>query len=294
MNSKTSVSIKKKPAAVVPFGKRCLKHAPGLVILLLWLAFTVVVIGWIACASLSTTRQIFQGKLLNTGFHFENYSKALFQNNVALYLLNAVIYTVISGAIGLGVSIPASYALSRFRFKGNKLIQTCFVAGQGVPMVMIIMPLYAIAVRTEMTNTRTGLIFMYMAILIPFTTYFLIGFFKSIPTSIEEAALIDGATNDQVLWRIMLPMAAPGVLTAVIFNFLTIWDEYFIALTFITKSELRQVGVGLYSMVQNMTYTGDWAGLFASIMLMFIPSFILYLCLSKFILGGVTAGAVKG
>ena len=269
-------------------------QVPSYLLLLFWLAFTVVVVGWIALASLSTTKQIFSGKLLQTGFHFENYTRALFKNNVALYLLNSLIYTVSSCALILVVCIPASYVLSRFRFKGNKLIQYLFVAGQGIPVVMIVMPLYAITVRANLLNSRSVLVFLYTTTNVPFTAYFLISFFRSIPTSIEEAACIDGCTNDQVLWRIMLPMASPGIFTVTIFNFITVWNEYFISLTFINKADLRQAGVGLYSMVQSMVYTGDWSGLFASVMLIFLPTFILYLFLSKYIIGGVTAGGVKG
>ena len=267
---------------------------PGYLLLILWLAFTVTVVGWISLASLSTTREIFSGKLLHTGFHFENYERALFKNNVALYLFNSLIYTLSSSILILAICIPASYVLSRFQFRGNKLIQYLFVAGQGIPVVMIVMPLFAIAVRANLLNSRGTLIFLYITTNIPFTAYFLINFFRNIPTGIEEAACIDGCTNDQVLWQIMLPMASPGILTVTIFNFITIWNEYFISLTFINKSDLRQAGVGLYSMVQSMVYTGDWSGLFASVMLIFLPTFILYLFLSQYIIGGVTAGSIKG
>ncbi len=273
---------------------RYASRVPGYLLLIGWLAFTAVVVGWIAFASLSTTKQIFSGKLLNTGLHFENYERALFKNNVALYLLNSLFYTVCSCALILLVCVPASYVLSRFRFRGNKLVQYLFVAGQGIPVVMLVMPLYAITVRAGLLNSRSVLIFLYTTTNVPFTAYFLIGFFKNIPTSIEEAACIDGCSSDQVLWRIMLPMASPGILTVTIFNFITVWNEYFISLTFINKPELRQAGVGLYAMVQNMVYTGDWSGLFASVMLIFLPTFILYLFLSKYIIGGVTAGGVKG
>jgi N-acetylglucosamine transport system permease protein len=275
-------------------GVKGLSLVPSYLTLALWFLFTVVLVGWIVSASLSTTPEIFSGKLLNSGLHFENYERALFKNDVGLYLLNSVLYTLSSCALVLLIGIPAAYALSRFVFRFNKVIQYLFVAGLGIPTVMIVMPLYAITVRSGLLNSRLVLIFLYTAISVPFTVYFLIAFFKNIPTSIEEAAAIDGCSNDQTLWRIMLPMAAPGVLTVTIFNFITTWNEYFISLTFINKSALRQAGVGLYAMVQSMIYTGDWSGLFASVMLIFLPTFFLYLFLSKYIIGGVTAGSVKG
>jgi N-acetylglucosamine transport system permease protein len=279
-----------KPIRIRPF----LNKLWGYLAVCFWLVFTIVLVGWIICASFSTTREIFSGKLLNSGFHIENYTRALFKNNVALYLTNSVFYTLSSCFLILLISIPAAYVISRYLFLGRRLLQYLFVASLGIPTVMITMPLYSLIVRMGLLNYRAVLIFLYTAISVPFTTYFLISFFVSIPLSIEEAATIDGCTDDKTLWYIMLPIASPGVLTVTIFNFISIWNEYFISLMFINDSKLRQVGVGLYSMVQSMTYTGDWSGLFASVILVFLPTFVLYLFLSKYIIGGITAGGVKG
>ena len=138
------------------------------------------------------------------------------------------------------------------------------------------------------------LIFIYTATSVPYTTFFLMAFFQGISEAYEEAAAIDGCGPIQCFWRIMFPLAQPAVMTVTIFNFISRWNEYFMALIFANKSELRPVGVGLYQTVQSMMQTGDWAGMFASVVIVFMPTVIIYLFLSDKIVVGVTSGGVKG
>ncbi|MEG2852313.1 MAG: carbohydrate ABC transporter permease, partial [Hydrogenoanaerobacterium sp.] len=146
----------------------------------------------------------------------------------------------------------------------------------------------------KLTNSRGLLIFLYICMNVPFTIFFLVTFFKNLSVSFEEAAAIDGCSPMKTFWVIMLPLVQPGIITVTIFNFITIWNEYFMALIFANNSKLRPVAVGLYSMIQSMKYTGDWAGMFASVVIVFLPTFILYIFLSEKIIAGVTGGAIKG
>ena len=120
------------------------------------------------------------------------------------------------------------------------------------------------------------------------------GFFASLPSAIEEAATADGCSQGRILWQIYMPMAQPGIITVTIFNFMNIWNDYFISLVFGNKQELRSLSVGLQAIIESMTYTGDWAGLFAAVMIVFLPTLFLYIFLSDKIIAGVTGGAVKG
>lgn len=270
------------------------KNIPGYALLNLWLLFTVFLIGWIVVASFSTTPGIFQGKIFSEGFHPDNYLKALFKHNVAVYFGNSLIYTIVSCVGVILVAAPAAYVLARFAFKGNKLIQSMFVAALGIPQIMIILPLFSLVTKLDLTNSRLLLIVIYICINVPFTMFFLITFFKTIPNTFEEAAAIDGCTPVQTFWKIIVPLTQPGIVTVTIFNFITIWNEYFMALIFANKSELRPVAVGLYSMVQSMRYIGDWAGMFAAVIIIFLPTFLLYIFLSEKIIAGVTGGGLKG
>lgn len=281
-------------------GKNLMKHLPGYVILTIWVIFTVFLVFWIFGASLSTTRDIFKGNALKfeSGLHFENYVTAWKTQNVSVFFGNSLLYASVASVLILVISAPAAYVLSRIRFKGNRLIQTSFATSMGVPLVMIILPLFAVATNMGLLKSdikiRFLLIFLNTAINIPYTVIFLLSFFSTISTSYEEAAIIDGCTREQAFWKIMLPLAQSGIVTVTVFNFLAAWNEYFMSLIFASGQNVRPVAVGLYSMINSMRYTGDWAGLFASVVLVFLPTFILYVLLSNRIIAGITAGGVKG
>ena len=273
---------------------------PGYLILTIWVIFTFVLLGWVLAASFSTTKDIFSGNALKfpTGLHFENYIKAWTTANVSVFFINSLIYSIISCSLLVLICAPAAYTLSRFKFIANKLIQTSLVSAMGVPVIMIILPLFTFIARMDVLNNtlanRLVLLFLYVGINIPYTTIFLVTFFSHIPSSFEEAAAIDGCSPIKTFWKIMLPMAQPGIVTVTIFNFINIWNEYFISLIFANSDSLRPVAVGLYSMISSMKYTGDWSGMFAAVVIVFLPTFILYIFLSEKIIAGVTGGGVKG
>lgn len=273
-----------------------LRLAPGYILLIIWTLFTAVMVGWVVLASFSTTKEIFNGAMFQfeSGFHFENYKNALFTHNVAKYFMNSVIYTIASCIGVILIGAPASYALARIRFRGNRGLLNMFVLGMSVPVVMIILPLYSSLSRMGLTNNRLAIVGLYICMTVPFTVFFLYSFFQSLPGDFEEAAAIDGCGQVGTFWRIMFPLAQPGVVTVLIFNFITIWNEYFLAYVLVDDPELKPVAVGLYAMVQSMKYAGDWAAMFAAVVIVFMPTFLLYLFLSDKIIAGITGGGVKG
>ncbi len=271
-----------------------LRMSPGYLLLVAWVIFTAILFGWVIGASLSTTRGIFTNTLFKTGLHFENYVRALIDNNLLVYFLNSIIYTFTSLAGIILIASPAAYVLARFKFKGNSFIKNMFVFALGIPQIVIVLPLFSLASFLGITNTRWVLVLIYICINIPFTVFFLMSFFSTLPGTLEEAAAIDGCGPVKTFWVIMFPLAQPGIITVVIFDFITIWNEYFMALIFATKTSLKPVAVGLFSMIQSMRYVGDWPGMFAAVVVVFMPTLILYVLLSEKIIQGVTAGAVKG
>lgn len=263
--------------------------------LVLWVAFWAAALGWIVLASLSTTKEIFSNSLLSSGFHFENYVNAWKHNNVSNYFLNSIMTTGISCALIVVISAPAAYVLAKKTFLGKKLTLNSFVVSMSVPQVMLIIPIYIWFVKANMVGHLSTLVILYTTLNIPYTVFFLTSFFATVPTSLAEAALMDGCTENKAMWKIMIPMASPGIITVTIFNFMNIWNEYFIALIFANGNDkIRTLSMGLQNMITSMTYTGDWAGLFASVMIVFLPTFILYLFLSEKIVAGITGGGVKG
>ncbi len=280
-----------------PFNlKREIRFLPGYILLLLWLLFTVILVGWILAASLSTSREIFKGEVFSfaSGLHFENYVTAWTTQNVYTYFMNSLLYASVSTVCLILVCAPAAYVLARFTFLGNGAIKSSFVAAMSLPQIMIILPLLSITTALHLTGSRILLIFLYVAINIPYTTTFLINFFATLSTAYEEAAAIDGCSPIRTFWKIMFPLAQPGIVTVSIFNFLAVWNEYFMSLVFASTDSKRSVGVGLFTIVSSLKQTGDYGALFAAVMIVFMPTFLLYIVLSEKIIAGVTGGGVKG
>lgn len=279
--------------------KKEMRLLPGYLILIIWVAFTIILLGWVLGASFSTTAEIFQGKALKfeSGFHLENYAKAWSGSGVAGFFGNSLLYSIVSCTALVVICAPAAYVLSRFEFIANKVIQTSFVSAMGVPAIMVVLPLFSfisgMGILNNVVAARGILIVLYVGINVPYTTIFLLTFFSNISRTYEEAAAIDGCPPMRTFWKIMLPMAQSGIVTVTIFNFINIWNEYFLSLIFANSDKLKPVAPGLYSMINSMKYTGDWAGMFAAVIIVFLPTFILYIFLSEKIIGGVTGG-IKG
>ena len=288
-----------------PFNwKKEAKLLPGYVVIILWVIFTFVLLGWVLAASFSTTSDIFAGNAVSSffknfpgGLHIENYVKAWTTSNVSEFFMNSLEYSIISCVALILICAPAAYVLARFTFIGNKLIQTSFVSAMGLPVIMIILPLFGLisasGMLSDVISNKVILVLLYIGINIPYTTVFLLTFFANISRTYEEAAAIDGCPPMKTFWKIMFPMAQSGLVTVSIFNFINIWNEYFISLLIASRNETKPVAVGLYGMINSMKYTGDWAGMFAAVVIVFLPTFVLYLFLSEKIIGGVTGG-IKG
>lgn len=268
---------------------------PGYAIVLIWIMFTAAFLFWIIAASLSTSREIFSGNVFKfaTGIHFENYVNAWSASNVSVFFGNSLIYAVVTCVCVILISAPAAYVLSRYTFLGRKPMRFSLILAMSIPEVMIIMPIYSLSAQYHIKG-RILLMVLYIFLRVPFTTTYLLNFFASLSKSYEEAATIDGCTPAKTFWQIMLPLVQPALITVTIFNFLSVWNEFFLALIFASSSDMTPVGVGLLQIVNGMKYTGDYGGLFAAVIIVFLPTFLLYIFLSEKIISGVTGGGVKG
>lgn len=277
--------------------KKELKLLPGYIILCLWVLFTFVMLLWILAASFSTTQDMFKGtiftSLLSGDFHPENYVTAWTTSNVSVFFGNSLLYSIVSCVCILLISAPAAYVLSRYEFIGNKVIRLGFVIAMSVPAVMIIMPIFSLTSSLHVQG-RVLLIILYICLNVPFTTTYLLNFFGTLSKTYEEAAAIDGCSPMKTFWKIMLPLVQPAIITVTIFNFLAVWNEFFMALIFASEESMAPVGVGLLQIVNAMKYTGNYGALFAAVIIVFLPTFILYLLLSEKIIAGVTGGGIKG
>lgn len=269
-------------------------HLLGKIMILCWCAFTVAIIGWVIAASFTQTKDIFQNKLLSGGLNFKGYEIVTERYHIMDYFFNSVLYTVCACAGLIFFCAPAAFVMSKFVFRGRKAFQTLFSVSLGLPGVMILAPLYMMMVKLNLHNFRGTLIIVYLCTGIAATTVYLMGFFATVPMTVFESGLIDGCSHISAFYRLILPLAKPGIVTITIFNFIGYWNEYIWALVFSGKQANRTLAVALQTLVTSMQTTGNYQGLFAGVVIVFIPTVIIYILLSKQIMSGATAGAVKG
>lgn len=275
--------------------KKELKLLPGYIVVVLWVLFTAVMLGWILGASFSTSKEIFTGSIFKfeSGFHLENYVTAWQVQNVSVFFGNSLLYSVVSCFGVLAISAPAAYVLSRWKFTGGTALRLGLVIAMSVPAIMVIMPLYSLVVKWGIKG-RILLILLYIMMRVPYTTIYLLDFFATLSRSYEEAAYLDGCSAPKTFLKIMLPLVQPAVVTVTIFNFMSVWNEFFMALIFTSSESMTPVGVGLLNIVNSMKYTGNYGGMFAAVIIVFLPTFLLYIFMSEKIIAGVTGGGVKG
>ena len=267
----------------------------GMAFLYLWAGFSIFAFLWVVFASLKTTQGFFAGVWqLPSRLHFDNYVRALSGSGLGIAIINSLVVVGVSVAVINILAAPAAYSLTRIPFRGARAIQNLFMLGIGVPVQVIIIPLFFLMNGIHLIDNRAGLVLTYVVTSLPFTIFFLTGFFRSLPGVLEEAAIIDGCNRFQVFTRIMLPLATPGLITVSIFNVVFLLNEFLLALTLISTNSKFTLALGLYSIYGNMRYTGDWVGLFAGFSVVMIPSLLVYVFLSTRIMEGLTMGATKG
>jgi len=277
--------------------RKLLPNLPYYSILMVWALITVIVFVWVVSSSLKTNKEVFKepwalpSSPLTAGA--ANYLKAWEVSHMQVYFMNSVMVVIASVLIVVIVSAPAAYVLSRIPFLGNEPITYYFIAGMGLPFQLILVPLFVLLNKMSLINTLQGLILAYVGVSIPFTVLLLTGFFKTLPVDLEDAAAIDGCSDFGIFWRVMMPLGAPGLITAAIFNFISIWNEYLLAMLLINTDKLRTLPLGVMNIRYSMQYTADWSALFAAVVIVIIPNFLLYIFLSDRLISGLTLGASK-
>ena len=220
-----------------------------------------------------------------------HFKKLLFDTAYPEWLWNTVIISVVSTFVSLACSVFAAYAIERLRFKGAKHVGLSIFLAYLVPPSILFIPLATIVFQLGLFDTRWALILTYPTFLIPFCTWLLMGYFRSIPYELEECALIDGATRFEILWKIILPLSVPGLISAGIFAFTLSWNEFIYALTFVSSSEVKTVAVGVVTeLVEGDVY--HWGSLMAGALLGSLPVAVMYSFFVEHYVSGMT-GAVK-
>jgi N-acetylglucosamine transport system permease protein len=258
---------------------------------------SILALIWMIYTSLKSDKDLFgHGPwALPSAWHFENYANAWRQAHIANYFFNSFYLSAVSTAIAVVITAMAAYVISRIEFRGNRIILYYLIAALMVPGFLYVVPLYLLMVeQLQLSNNHVGLIFLYITGSIPFNTFVLTGFFKTLPTELEEAAAIDGASANRIFWQIMLPLAQPGLLTVAVFSFIGNWNEFFWSLILLRTKDLFTLSRGLYNLYLDGQYTAQWTMLFAGILIATVPILIVFIILQDLITEGLTVGALKG
>jgi multiple sugar transport system permease protein len=265
-----------------------------ILILIPILVFVVFPLYWVITVSFKTTPQISERTSIfwPNPWTLEQYRTLVFNTPFLTWFRNTVIVATISTAISVTFASLAAYALTRLKFIGAGLLTTFLLITYLLPGTMLFIPLYQILTDLGLINTYGALIITYPTFLLPFATWVMMGYFRSIPVDLEEAAMIDGATRFRAFWQITLPLAAPALGAVTLFAFTNAWNEFLFAFVFINSESLRTLPIGLQSLV-----VGDilpWGQLMAASLLMAIPVVIFYTFAQRFLVEGLTVGGVKG
>ena len=261
---------------------------------------------WVMVASVKETIEHYGSPwALPTHIHWQNFVDAWTKANMGGYMLHSVTITAMALGILLVVALPASYCLARFKFVGNKLLNTCFMAGLFINVNYIVVPIYLMLSDADkwckttlgqamLLNNHFVVAVVYAATALPFTIYLLSSYFATLPHDFEEAAYIDGAGYWRTMLEIIFPMAKPSIITVILFNFLSFWNEYIIIKTLVTDKDQWTLPAGLLNLMQAQQSAAEYGPMYAGLVLVMLPVLILYICVQKNLTKGMTVGGLKG
>ena len=286
-------------------GDRLYKLFIYIVLGLLALLILVPVL-WVVMASVKETVEHYGNPwALPTHLHWQNFVDAWNKADMGAYMGHSVLVTGLALVILLVVALPASYCLARFNFVGQKFLNTCFMAGLFINVNYIVVPIYLMLADGDkwlknvlgngfLLNNHVVVAIVYAATALPFTIYLLSSYFATLPHDFEEAAYIDGAGYWRTMLEIIFPMAKPSIITVILFNFLSFWNEYIIVKTLVVEKDLWTLPAGLLNLMQAQQSAAEYGPMYAGLVLVMLPVMILYICVQKNLTKGMTVGGLKG
>lgn len=269
------------------------------VLLLLWTVIVLYPVVWTFLTSLKNNQQVMLGKPWDfpSVLHFENYANVWSRAHFGSYFTNSILVTAGSTILSLALASTTAYILARYPFKGRGFLYFIYVASMMIPTTLGLIPLFFLLSDFHLSNSLFGLTLVYSVGtigILPLGIFFLVGFYKTLPKELEEAATIDGCSFSMIFLRIMLPLSSPGLVTVGIMNALTVWNEYIMATVLINDPVKYTIPVGIAVMQGEMQYRTEWGPLFAGLSISMVPVIVMYIIYQRQITGGLTAGALKG
>lgn len=271
--------------------------------LLIWALITTLPLLWAIVSSFKTNGEFLSSPFgLPTQPQLDNYVRAWDTASIGQYFINSVIVVAMSVTLTMLLGAMAGYVLARYDFVGNRLVYYGFLAGLVFPVFLALVPLFFVVRNTGNLpvigqflglNSHISLALVYVAFSLPFTVFFLSAFFRTLPTTVAEAGVMDGCSHFGLFFRVMLPMAKPGLISIGLFNFLGQWNQYILPVVLVNEPEQRVLAQGLAALSISQGYRGDWTALFAGMVIAILPVLIVYILFQKQVQAGLTAGLLK-
>ncbi len=291
-----TLSLKKDAPVVVARNKRRISVGKMAVFALfgILLVTQLYPLVWLLIYSLKTNEEILSGSIfsLPAVWQWSNYSAAIDSGNYWKYLYNSGFVTIVTMLCIILLASLTAFAITRFRWKYGQVVLLIFLLGMMIPLQSTLLPLMLIFKNINILNTHLSLILPYIAFQTPIAVFILSGFMRTIPTEIEESAIVDGAGVFRIFGSIVLPVSIPPVMTVCILAFINVWNEYILAATFISSEKLKTLPFGVYSFVSQ--YSVNYGAIGAFLVLGALPVLVIYFLLAEKITKGMVAGAVKG
>ena len=262
-------------------------------VLSLWLIFTIFPLYWMFLTSIRPVREVTQKIYYpKSNSTLDSYRSLFSQYDFTTYLRNSLVVSFAAATFVIFIGLMGAYALARYKFKGKSQIMLVFLVTQMIPALIALAPLYLLLSKVGLLNSLVGLTLAYVGGMVPFATIMLRGFLQRIPPELDEAALIDGCNRFTALFRVVFPVALPGIAATFIFAFVQCWNELFLAMVLIDSDGNKTFPVAMRSFIG--AYYIEWGGLAAAVMIGIIPTVLIFAAMSKFMISGLTAGIVKG
>jgi N-acetylglucosamine transport system permease protein len=297
IDTRPPVTTAPRQAGSVPGGRRSgirglYAGAQGL--LVAWALICVVPLLWAVLTAFKSDREIFTDPWgLPAEWRFDNFVRAWTTASIGRFFINSAI--IVSAAVLLVMLLGAmvAYVLARYEFRGRNVIYYAFVVGMTFPLILALVPLFFVVQNVGMLGTYHGLVVVYTAYALPFTVFFLTNSFRTLPGELIEAAMLDGCSHAGAFFRIMLPLARPGMFSVGILNFFGLWNQFYLPLVLMPDQDRYVLSQGLAVLAANQGYRSDWSALFAGLVIALVPVLVVYVVFQRRIQDGLAMGAVK-
>ncbi len=248
---------------------------------------------WMLSSSFKSNTEIFElpPRLITDTFSFSAYASILTDSVKLRFFVNSYVISIAVTVLTLIVALFAAYAFSRYTFPGKKILNVVIISVQAVPPITLLIPFFGLMVTLKLYNTYAGLVLTYMVFTLPYAIIMMTGYFNTLPRELDEAVKVDGGGAMTALWRILVPVSIPGIVSVGIYTFMIAWNEYLFALTLTKTDDMRTVPIGIQLLMGQHSY--EWNEMMAMSLLGSIPVLVLFLLFQRYFIGGMTAGAVK-